>query len=289
MTVIERPILSLDGLWDFTFEGPTARLDASNRRIRSPGVWQSQFPELRNAHGTGRYRRAVEIPEPWAGRRLVLVLEGVFHESAVFVDGRRVASHPDGWTTFEVDLTDALAGRRAFTLGVDAHVPDDRDDGRFSRSMAAKQDWYGVQGGIWKTARIEARDPLHLARVAVRTDYDLATGTVVVRGALSQAAPASLRLTLRQDGQVVAERETPLPGPDFEATLALGSPDAWSPDAPDLYDLTIALLRDGAPCDAVERRVGFRRFEAKGGKLLLNGAPFYLVAALDQDWTEDAA
>ena len=36
--------------------------------------------------------------------------------------------------------------------------------------------------------------------------------------------------------------------------------------------------------DAVERAVGFRRFETKGGALVLNGKPFFLIGALDQDW-----
>ena len=36
--------------------------------------------------------------------------------------------------------------------------------------------------------------------------------------------------------------------------------------------------------DAVERVVGFRRFEARDGRLLLNGQPFIMFGALDQDW-----
>jgi hypothetical protein len=46
-------------------------------------------------------------------------------------------------------------------LGVDARVPDDRNGGRFSQSLVGKQDWYGVQGGIWKAANLEGRDPIH--------------------------------------------------------------------------------------------------------------------------------
>ena len=154
-----RQTLSLDGLWDFSFEGPTAKLEGAGHRIRSPGVWQAQFAELRNAHGIGRYRRKVELPADWTSKRVFVVLEGVFHESAILVDGAPVAAHGDGWTTIEVDLTETLAGKRAFELGVDARLPDDRADGRFSRSLAAKQDWYGAQGGIWKPARLEARAP----------------------------------------------------------------------------------------------------------------------------------
>src|SRR5271157_1146202 len=177
-----RPTLSLDGLWDFAFEGPTAELPGEGHRIRSPGIWQTQFPALRNARGVGRYRRAIELPPDWAQKSVVLVMEGVFHESVILVDDVPVAIHGNGWTTIEVDLTSALDGRMSFVLGVEARTPDDRHGGRFSQSLAGKQDWYGAQGGIWKPARIEARDPVHIRELAVRTSYDLADGAVVAKG-----------------------------------------------------------------------------------------------------------
>src|SRR5271170_780072 len=199
-----RPTLTLDGVWDFEFEGPTARLGGDGNTIRSPGIWQAQFPKLRNAQGTGRYRRGVQIPPGWKGKSIVLVMEGVFHESVIRVDEVAVAVHGDGWTPIEVDLTDALDGKTSFTLGVDARVPDDRNGGRFSQLLAGKQDWYGVQGGIWKSARLEARDPVHLAKARVQTSFDLQTGVVSVSGMLSQAAKGVVRLTLSRSGQAVA-------------------------------------------------------------------------------------
>ena len=211
-------------------------------------------------------------------------MEGVFHESIILVDEVAVAVHGDGWTPIEVDLTDALDGKTSFALGVDARVPDDRNGGRFSQSLAGKQDWYGVQGGIWKPARIEARDPVHLSELAVRCAYDLARGTVVVKGMLSQAAKGVARLTLSRSGQAVARHDVPLRSAEFEARLEVANPDPWSPDRPKLYDLTVELVHDGRVVDSAERRIGFRRFEAKGGRLLLNGEPFYMFGALDQDW-----
>src|SRR6185437_4010297 len=170
-----RTMLSLDGLWDFAFDGPAARLDGEGHTIRSPGIWQTQFPALHNAQGTGRYRRGVQIPADWADKRIHLVMEGVFHESVILVDETAVAVHGDGWTTIDVDLTEALAGKTSFMLGVDARVPDDRQGGRFGQSLAGKQDWYGVQGGIWKPARLEARNPIHIAKASVQTSFDLKT------------------------------------------------------------------------------------------------------------------
>ena len=135
-------------------------------------------------------------------------MEGVFHESVISVDDAPVAVHADGWTPIEVDLTGALDGKTAFVLGVEARTPDDRNGGRFSQSLAGKQDWYGVQGGIWKPARLEARDAVHVRELAVRTTYDLAAGTVVVKGRLSTPAPVRLRVTVAARGGGCRERRS---------------------------------------------------------------------------------
>ena len=58
----------------------------------------------------------------------------------ILVDEVAVAVHGDGWTAIEADLTDALGGKTSFVLGVDARTPNDRDGGRFSRSLVGKQD-----------------------------------------------------------------------------------------------------------------------------------------------------
>src|SRR5271170_3466336 len=255
-----RATLSLDGLWDFEFEGPTARLDGGGHSIRSPGIWQAEFPALRNAQGTGRYRRGVRIPPDWRGKNIVLVMEGVFYESVILVDEGAVAVHGDGWTPIEVDLTAALDGKTSFVLGVDARVPDDCNGGRFSQSLAGKHDWYGVQGGIWKPARLEARDPVHLHELAVQCAYDLTQGTLVVNGTLSQAAKAVVRMTLSRAGQAAAQHDLPLRSAEFEARLEVLNPDPWSPDRPKLYDLAVELVQDGRIVDRIDRAIGFRRF-----------------------------
>jgi Glycosyl hydrolases family 2/Glycosyl hydrolases family 2, sugar binding domain len=280
-----RPMLTLDGLWDFEFEGPTARLDGEGHTIRTPGIWQTQFPALRNAQGMGCYRRGVQIPADWADKGIHLIMEGIFHESVILVDDEAIAVHGDGWTPIEVDLTRALVGKTSFVLGIDARVPDDRNGGRFSQSLAAKQDWYGVQGGIWKSGRLEARDPIHIAKARVQTSFDLKTGVVSVSGELSRvAAETTLQVTLSRGGQQDARLIYHFRSERFEAALALAQAEPWSPEAPNLYDLVIELLVDGKAIDAIERVVGFRRFEAKDGRLILNGKPFYMFGALDQDW-----
>jgi hypothetical protein len=281
-----RRILDLGGLWDFRFEGPVARLEGEGRTIRVPGIWQTQFPELRNAQGAGRYARKIELPEDWAGARVVLVMEGVFHEAAILVNDKRVAAHGDGWTDISVDLTEALSGARHFTLGVEARVPDDRDPARggFGATLAGKQDWYGIHGGIWKPARLEARSPLHFASLAVEVSTDLSRHEARVTGALSRDSAAAVAVTLSRGGAVVARREFAVDASPFDLRMPVGEAELWSPDAPELYEVAVELALDQEVVDRQTRSVGFRRFETRDGRLFLNGQPFYMFGALDQDW-----
>lgn len=270
-----RPTLSLDGTWKFSFDGGAP---VAGAEIIVPGIWQARFPALRNARGTGTYSTTVTVPPYWAGKKVFVVFGGVFHHASVRVDGRLVASHANGWTPFEVDVSDAGS---SFRLDVTATLPDDHDyeGGGFSPLLHGKQDWYGLQGGIWKSVRLEARDPLHATSLAVRTSTDLTRHSAFVSGELSADEPATLRVrlhdgerTLNEFSQVVARRF------DVGLTIDHGI-ELWSPDHPKLYCLDIQLGDD-----LVTREVGFRLFESRSGRLWLNGSPFYMFGALDQDW-----
>jgi hypothetical protein len=119
----------------------------------------------------------------------------------------------------------------------------------------------------------------------VRTSFDLETGVVHVSGELSRAAAATtLQVTLSRGSQQDARLIYHFRSERFEAALALPGAESWSPEAPYLYDLVVELIVGDATVDAIERVVGFRRFEAKDGRLMLNGEPFTMFGALDQDW-----
>ena len=271
-----RPVLSLDGTWTFTFTGAAVQL-AGEHPVKVPGIWQARFPELRNSSGTGTYRRAVEVPADWSGKHVVLVFEGVFHETTISINGEVVARHDNAWTPIEVDVT--RFGPR-FALEVQARVPDERHyaERGLGVMLHGKQDWYGLQGGIWKSVRLEARDPLHVTDLAVATETDLTSHAVTVRGRLDGGSSGRVSLTLSRDSRTIAEQGFDV-GAEFSVRLPVANVELWSPDAPNLYELTVTL-----GSDAQTRTVGFRRFESRDGRLWLNGEPFYMFGALDQDW-----
>ena len=218
-----RPMLTLDGLWDFEFEGPTAQLDGEGHTIRTPGIWQTQFPALRNAQGTGRYRRGVQIPADWAGKSIHLIMEGVFHESVILVDEVAVAVHGDGWTPIEIDLT-ASACRQDLVRARRRCAGPRRPQWRALQPIARRQAGLvrgsrrNLEVGAARGARPDPRRQSSRANI-VRPQDGRCVGE---RRAIARAAATTLRATLSRGGEFVARTDLSFSiRADFDAELAL--------------------------------------------------------------------
>jgi beta-galactosidase/beta-glucuronidase len=69
--------------------------------------------------------------------------------------------------------------------------------------------------------------------------------------------------------------------------VTLPAIEAWSPESPALYTLRATLRSEGGDLDTRTESFGFRSIEAATAFLLLNGQPFYMRGALDQDYYPD--
>ncbi len=280
-----RPVLSLDGEWDFRFEGRPAAADRGWRCARVPAPWPALFADLRMSHGTGTYRRTVYVPTELEGERLVLRFDAVNYLAEVFVDGTLIGSHEGGWLPFEVELPDSVRRGSSFALEVRVTLPDEDPerypDMLFSEIPHGKQSWYGPLGGIWQSVSLEARPATHIAGLAVTAPMD-GRFDAVIRVAGGADGSAGPRVTiLDAAGATVAEGTAgSVQGGSCAVSLAVHSPRLWSPETPNLYTI-VAALPGG---DTRVETFGFRSIETRDGRLLLNGEPIYLRSALDQDY-----
>lgn len=51
------------------------------------------------------YRREVDIPKEWEGKKLLLTFEGVAHEATILVNGMNIGTHKSGYTSFTYDIS----------------------------------------------------------------------------------------------------------------------------------------------------------------------------------------
>ncbi len=273
-----RERMTLDGLWQFRFEG-----QAEWRPTSVPSVWQSEFADLRDAFGTAVYRRRFALPGEWAGREIVLHFGAVNYFSEVVVNGQSIGTNEGGYLPFSLVIPhDVLKADNEIEVTVTLPSADavKYPDFPFAEIPHGKQSWYGPLGGIWQSVTLEARDARHIKHAAVHAE--LGSGNVRVDLDLSTAAgDAEVQVVIHgPDGglQVTAT------GSGQSLGLTVPNVKPWSTETPHLYRADISLVSAGAVVDATSVSFGFRTIETRDGQLFLNGAPLYMRAALDQDY-----
>ncbi len=263
-----RKVQSLDGAWQFRHAS-----DGIARQAVVPMPWQASFADLRQVSGRAVYARQFAGV---TGGEVVLRFGAVSYLAEVLVNGVTVGRHEGGYLPFECVIPPDVL-RDDNRVEVRCLLPDGaaNDEGiAFAEIPHGKQSWYGPIGGIWQSVSLEVRDAVHLRHCAVTAD--LASGRVAVRLAVAGADQAQVRI-LGPDGAQVGSAVWGAGAGD--AALVVANVQAWSPDAPNLY---VAEVTVGP--DVTRHSFGFRSFVARGGKLFLNGQPFYMRAALDQDY-----
>ncbi len=113
-----------------------------------------------------------------------------------------------------------------------------------------------------------------LTDLTVLTEIAGSEGRVRVRVQGAAEDKATARLTLKGHGAEVSA-EAALVG-TAEAELRLPRAELWAPGSPNLYDLTVELMRNGASFDRYSLPVGVRTIKVEHDALLLNEQPVYL-------------
>ena len=209
------------------------------------------------------YRRKLEIPEAWRGKRLFLQFDGAAHIATVYVNGVPCAEHHCGYTAFRVEITDRVQ------IGQEALVAVKLD----STENAAVPPFgfvidYLTYGGLYREAWLDVREQSYIEDLYLTTPgLDRLEAVLQIEGAYEQA-----RLSVWDGDKCL----TCVQGND-RFTLRLPRAEAWSPEHPKLYTCRAELLgRDGKLLDTREESFGFRtiRFAADG--FYLNGKKCFL-------------
>ena len=210
-------------------------------------------PHVPDQNPTGDHVRTVGLPEWWpTDGRTVLRLDGAESLARVWVNRRPVGWSTGSRLTTEYDVTEHLRPG-ANTVAIRVH--------QWSQgSYLEDQDQWWLPG-LFRSVTLEHRPDGGLDDVFVTADRDPVTGhgTLVV-----ETVTTASEVTVRLSGTGLEARITP----GTPAHLDVGPVDAWSAEDPRLHDLTVA-----TESETVRMRVGFRRIEVVGDRLLANGVP----------------
>ena len=266
--------LNLNGAWEYAISSSRELPESFDGTIIVPYSPETKASGVERTLESGQflwYRRSVELPESFQGRRVLLHFGAVDQIADVWVNGRHVVSHVGGYLPFEAEITPAL-GEGACTIIV--RVTDETDKSYHTRGKQKRKRggiWYTPQSGIWQTVWLEAVPRSYVRGLRITPHYDEAE--VDITADLVGTEPAFAHF----DGR---DYELPalIPVPGFEA---------WSPEHPKLYPFTVSCGED-----SVESYFAMRKFsldhDAQGvPRLYLNNAPYFHNGVLDQGyWPE---
>ena len=300
--------LSLEGTWKFNWvanadQRPTdfykTDLDDSKwNNIQMPGNWEMLGygqPEYVNVgfgwrghfdqqppavptkdNHVGSYRREINIPSNWDGKRVIAHFGSVTSNIYLYVNGKFAGYAEDSKVAAEFDITPFLKkGKNLIAFQTFRWC-----DG----SWCEDQDFWRLSGPA-RENYLYARSKDHrLLDVRVETDLK------------NNYKDGYLNITAKVQGNTLAYFG--LYDPDGKEVIVTGTDNVkngvakyqlrvknvrkWSAETPNLYTLVVSPIQNGGmylPYEIVQVKVGFRKVEIKNKQFLVNGQPVLLKGA----------
>ena len=118
-----REIVSLNSKWSFAKEAAVpVSLDAAWEVVDLPHCWNAKDGQDGGNdyyRGTCHYAKILNKAELPAADRYYLEIRGANSSADVYVDGKKLAHHDGGYSTWRVDITEALQDSSLLVIGVD--------------------------------------------------------------------------------------------------------------------------------------------------------------------------
>lgn len=247
------------------------------------------------------YRREVDIPKEWEGKKLLLTFEGVAHEATILVNGMNIGTHKSGYTSFTYDISNFVKPGEKAIIAVKCDSREELNQPPFGFVID-----YMTYGGIYRDVYLEVKEPTFIQDVFIKTrlagkysefgidrvETGQTESEITIAGDLEGLIiQQSIRMKGEESFKQLSSRdakgdiETSKPNEDF--LLAIGNPKGnyslitaygqienaylWDLDNPVLYELKTELIRDNQVLDSRIDVFGFRRAEFKVNGFFLNG------------------
>ncbi|WP_282135296.1 sugar-binding domain-containing protein [Seonamhaeicola maritimus] len=216
--------------------------------------------------GIGWYRKTFHVPESDKGKIIWLEFDGVYNNSTVWINGKKLGFRPNGYASFCYDLTNHLnyGGENVVTVKVDhtAYV-----DSR----------WY-TGSGIYRDVRLVKTSKTHIPHWGVRITtpkVDDSEATIHIETKVKNISEnTTLDIAVLDENQnIIADSKGNLIKDGVVVQdIVSNAPKLWSIESPNLYTARFTVLENGNVVDKIRTRFGVRsiRFDANKG-FFLNG------------------
>ena len=228
--------------------------------------------------GIGWYRKNFKVDESLKGKSIRIDFDGVYMDSAVWINGHRLGNHPYGYSPFSYDITEYLRFGELNTIAVKVNhqTPSSR--------------WYSGSG-IGRDVDLVVTDPVHVERDGVvvttpelaadKTNVKTHLKTVLTNKGVEAASVTVAQTVFPRGGtldQQIAHVESVVTtiaagkSATVEQDALAANPTLWTVDAPTLYTVRTEIKQNGKVVDTYDVDFGYRffSFDADAG-FSLNG------------------
>lgn len=275
-----RQIYNFNTKWGFSkeaLEAPTTMPERWNW-VNIPHTWNNidgQDGGNDLYRGTAFYAKELEKMDLPKADRYFLEIQGANSSAILYINGKKLANHDGGYSTWRVDITDALEDKNLFVFEV--------DNSQNNRVYPQNAD-FTFYGGIYRDLNIIAVNESHFDLEYYGTPGIKVTPEVVGKDAKVEVevfvknAKETQKLVYRlkdAEGNVVAEKETP--ASETVASFEIENVHLWhGKKDPYLYTAEVC-LKDEEVLDNVSARFGCRTFEIHPENgFILNGEEYPL-------------
>ena len=274
-----RQVINFNAKWAFSKEATAVPTEVSSKWnfVNLPHSWNAidgQDGGNDYYRGTAYYAKSLDKMDLPTADKYYLELNGANSSADVYVNGKHLAHHDGGYSTWRVDITDALERENLFVVAVD-NSPN--------QTVYPQVADFTFYGGLYRNVNIIAVSESHF-------DLDYYGGPGIKVTPVMDGGNANVEVevfvTNYKEGQKIAYTLTnkesnvvaSVTTTDTKASFTIENAHKWhGRKDPYLYTAKAELMEGEEAIDAVSARFGCRSYQIDANKgFILNGEEYPL-------------
>lgn len=238
--------------------------------IKVPGDWNHQDRQFLHYEGTVWYQRKFDRPKTNQDDDVYLYFGAVNYEAHVYLNGRKLGSHKGGFTPFNFKIPANLLKESDNFLVVKV------DNKRHSDEIPTlNTDWWNY-GGITRDVKLVIVPKTFISQynLALSQKQDILASVKKNNFAVSgfvKTNNAAGSKVLIEIPELKFKKEIALSSDSTFIEFNLKNLKLWQPEKAKLYEVKFTL-----GSETVSEKIGFRKVEVQGKKILVNGQQVFL-------------
>lgn len=228
--------------------------------------------------GTAMYKKVFTVPASDKGKHLFIDFDGVYMNSTVWINGHQLGERPNGYISFQYELTPYLnfGASNEIKVLVHNHQPNSR--------------WYSGSG-IYRNVWLEKKGDVYVDNYGTYITTPQVTARqatlnvqVKVKNTLNKTIPVEVKTVVFDDEKRVVKILTDQFSLEADQTLerskeaTIAAPKLWDLESPHLYKAVTEVYLKGKKQDTYTTIFGIRRFRFDQKKgFFLNGKPVKII------------